>query len=239
MDDSAVQSQSLATRLPEDLRRGTKAYDLLAAVPLLIWYGLSVVGQFGFVLGQIRKLELSGPNLTIELTILSKLAVVLFAVVMIGLLFARRPPSGRSRGAMPRVMAVLGSYLSIALLMLPQRAHSPWVLALSAVLILGGTAFAVYALLFLGPSISVMPEARRMVTSGPYSVVRHPLYLGEQLAFFGAALQFPSVWTPALYVAQLCCQLYRMRFEEQVLSESFEQYPAYKARTFRILPYIY
>lgn len=239
MNDSAITSQSRVARLPEDLRRGTKTYDLLAAIPLVVWYGLSAIGQFDLLLSQMRKLTLDGPNLTLVLMILSKLAVLLFAVAMIGLLFARRPPSGAARGLFPRVMAILGTYLSFSLLMLPQHNHSPWLLALSAALILGGSAFAVYALLFLGRSISMMAEARRLVTGGPYSFVRHPLYLGEEIAFLGAALQFPSPWTPILLAGQMCCQLYRMRFEEKVLEDSFPEYAAYKTSTWRILPGVY
>jgi protein-S-isoprenylcysteine O-methyltransferase Ste14 len=238
MNDSALASPPSAARLREELRRGTKAYDLLAAIPLVVLYGLSAIAQFEFLFGQVRKLT-AGPDLTLVLTILSKSALVLFAIVVIGLLFARRPPRGTARGMLPRIIAILGTYLGSVLLMVPQREHSPWILALSAAVILGGTAFAVYALLFLGRSLSMMPEARRLVTNGPYSIVRHPLYLGEQIAFLGAALQFPSIWTPVVFTAQLCCQLYRMHFEEKVLKESFEEYRAYSARTFRILPWLY
>jgi protein-S-isoprenylcysteine O-methyltransferase Ste14 len=239
MNDSALTSIGPATGLVGDLRRGSKAYDLMAAVPLVVWYGLSAIGQFEFLLKQVRKLALEGPDLTLVLTILSKLAVVLFAVVIIGLLFARRPPNGTARGVLPRIMAILGTYLSIALLMLPQQLHASWLLAVSAALILGGTAFAAYGLLFLGRSISMMPEARRLVTKGPYSIVRHPLYLGEEIAFFGAALQFLSVWTPFLLAGQVCCQLWRMHFEEKVLEGSFPEYAVYKTSTWRILPGVY
>jgi protein-S-isoprenylcysteine O-methyltransferase Ste14 len=238
MNDSALTSTGPAARPLGDLRHGTKAYDVLAAVPLVVWYGLTAIGQFGAVLTKARKI-LAAPDPILALTLLSKLAVVLFAAVMITLLLARRPPSAAARGIVPRMVAVLGTYLSVALLMLPQSEVAPWQLGLSDALILGGSAFAAYALLFLGRSISMMPEARRLVTNGPYSFIRHPLYLGEEIAFFGAAMQFVSVWTPILLVGQVCCQLYRMRFEENVLSENFEEYQAYQERTFRIVPGVY
>jgi protein-S-isoprenylcysteine O-methyltransferase Ste14 len=47
---------------------------------------------------------------------------------------------------------------------------------LSAGLIVVGHLLAVYALAWLGRSFSIMAEARRLVTDGPYAVVRHPLY---------------------------------------------------------------
>jgi len=84
-----------------------------------------------------------------------------------------------------------------------------------------------------------MSEARKLVIGGPYSIVRHPLYLGEQLALVGVALQYMSPVAFALLALQFSFQIYRMGFEEQVLSDAFPEYAAYKARTARLIPGIY
>ena len=55
-----------------------------------------------------------------------------------------------------------------------------------------------WTLSFLGRSFSVMPEARRLVTTGPYSIVRHPLYLFELLGVIGILLQVRSLAGVAL-----------------------------------------
>jgi protein-S-isoprenylcysteine O-methyltransferase Ste14 len=56
--------------------------------------------------------------------------------------------------------------------------------------------FALYVVIELGRSFSVMPEARRLVTNGPYSVIRHPVYLGEAVALAGVTSQYLSPWAP-------------------------------------------
>lgn len=225
--------------LPEELRRGGKAYDLMAAVPLVVWYGLTALGQSGGLFQQIGGLSSAGPSFQLTIVILSKLATSLFAFIVIGLLFARRPPKAGAQGMLPKAMAILGTYLSIGILSLPRAELPAWMLACSTALIFAGMAFAAYALVFLGRSISMMPEARKLVTAGPYSVIRHPLYLGEEIAFIGAVIQYFSPWAVMLFAAQLCCQLYRMRCEETVLAETFPEYRHYTGRTKRLIPSIY
>ena len=48
-----------------------------------------------------------------------------------------------------------------------------------------GLLASVYVLFFLGRAFSIMPEARTLVASGPYTIVRHPLYLTEEIAMIG------------------------------------------------------
>ncbi len=225
--------------LSEELRRGSKAYDLLAAVPLLVWYGLTAIGQSRVLLHQLAQLTSGEPSLGLAIAILSKLAAFLFAVIVIGLLFARRPPKSGTDRILPKAMAILGTYLTVAILALPQPHLPVWALAASTVLIFSGSAFSVYALIFLGRSISLMPEARKLVTSGPYTVVRHPLYLGEGIALTGTVIQYISPWAVLLFAAQICCQLYRMGCEEEVLTEAFPEYDAYSMRSFRVIPGLY
>jgi len=106
-------------------------------------------------------------------------------------------------------------------------------------LLLAGIIFAICALIFLGRSISLLPEARRLVTRGPYALVRHPLYLGEMVAIAGIALQHLSVWTLLLLVLVWALQFQRMKYEEQVLFQSFPEYADYMARTARLVPGVY
>ena len=99
--------------------------------------------------------------------------------------------------------------------------------------------FATYAVLGLGRSLSILPEARRLVTQGPYAIIRHPLYLGELVALLGVTVQYFSGWALLLLLLQCAFQLGRIRNEERVLSSVFPEYRDYMARTARLVPHIY
>lgn len=88
----------------------------------------------------------------------------------------------------------------------------------------------------LGRSFSVLPEARALVTTGPYRYVRHPVYLGEIIAYSGLLLASLSPLNAAL--AGLFCvgQFLRMGLEERALKSAFPEYAAYAASTPRLLP---
>jgi hypothetical protein len=66
----------------------------------------------------------------------------------------------------------------------------PALYATSAAILLISEVLIVYTLPSLGWSFSLVPQARTLVTSGPYAIVRHPLYLVEETAIAGILLQY-------------------------------------------------
>jgi len=151
----------------------------------------------------------------------------------------RARATSKARGIEPRITAVVGAFLVYVIPLFPRRELSVTAEMVSTLLVLFGSAAAVIALVRLGRSFSMMSEARRLVTSGPYRFVRHPLYLAEELAIIGISLQFFSLSTALVLAVQIAFQLRRMRNEEAVLTESFAEYAAYRQRTARLLPGIY
>lgn len=80
----------------------------------------------------------------------------------------------------------------------------------------------------------------RLATGGPFSIVRHPIYVGLALLAIGSAVWVPTtmLWIAAALMA-LVCDL-RARVEENVLEQAFgDEYRAYRGRTRRFLPGIY
>ena len=216
-----------------------KLYDLLACSPLVIWYGFCLMQQVPELVHDIASLVLVQRGLLPAIDVLSKLAVFLFAAVLIFMLVARRPAAAKARGIFPRAAAFFGSYLGVAILVLPRHPIVWELQVISTALILGGMGFALYGLFWLGRSVSIMSEARKLVVGGPYSIVRHPLYLGEDAALLGVAIAYISPLALVLLALQLGFQIYRMGFEEEILMEAFPEYADYMKTTPRLIPGVY
>jgi protein-S-isoprenylcysteine O-methyltransferase Ste14 len=86
----------------------------------------------------------------------------------------------------------------------------------------------------------VIREGHQLVTHGIYRFTRNPMYLGVIVALVGLpmfASSLPGVLTMLLLVPIF---LIRIRLEEKLLTEAFqEQYLEYKARTKRLIPFIF
>ena len=139
------------------------------------------------------------------------------------------------RGATVYALVMLTTFAEPALIGRLPETPGIWIFPL----LTAGTIFAIYSMLVLGRSISLVPEARRLVTRGPYALVRHPLYLGEMVAVAGIGLQHFSAWALLLLGLGWAFQIQRMKYEEQVLSQSFPEYADYMARTSRLVPGVY
>jgi hypothetical protein len=88
------------------------------------------------------------------------------------------------------------------------------------------------------PSIpTVAVQACRLVRHGPYRLIRHPLYVAEEISIRGAVLHFLSPLTTALFVLHCAIQIRRMMYEESVLTRVFPKYQYYyAASTARVIP---
>ena len=225
--------------------RRTKLYDLLTAAPLMAWFAYSVAQLLPPLSQRIALVMLfvrTDPSVlpaTLVFRTLSEVAALAFFALSIVLYAVRYVPRQAEIGFLPRVAAVVGTFSSLGFLLLPPQELSSALFLVSLLLLVSGMVFAIWALLVLGRSISLLPQARRLVTRGPYALVRHPLYLGEMVAVTGIALQFLSPWALLLVCVSWVFQFLRMSFEERVLQQSFPEYKDYMARTARLVPGVY
>ena len=117
-----------------------------------------------------------------------------------------------------------------------------WPFWAGAVLAAGGLLLTVWARHHIGGNwsgIVTIKEGHELITSGPYAIVRHPIYTGLLLAFVGSAMA-RGEWRGILAVAIALWALWRkLRLEECWMREQFgEAYQAYCRRVSALLPFI-
>lgn len=218
--------------------RDTKLYDLLAVLPLIAWYGAGMAGLVPEI-GHAATGAWASGDIRLGLSALSKTLTLSFLGLQIVLFALRRMPQGRSPGWRPRAAALIGSNLQLVFLAVPQVQPAFPLALTSVVLITLGMAGAIATALWLGRSFAIFPQARHLVVGGPYRLVRHPLYLCEQIATFGAMLQFAMPWALIIALASLAAQFPRMHYEEEILTATYPDYRAYTAQTCRLIPGFY
>jgi protein-S-isoprenylcysteine O-methyltransferase Ste14 len=77
-----------------------------------------------------------------------------------------------------------------------------------------------------------------LVTSGPYSLVRHPIYTGILLMMIGTAIGIMPAWLLVAIAAGIYFYV-SARAEERFMAERFpEAYPPYRARTKMLIPFL-
>jgi protein-S-isoprenylcysteine O-methyltransferase Ste14 len=173
------------------------------------------------------------------LDVATRVASIAYVALLVGLTVIRLKPLRSAEGWEPRFSALAGTFLSVALVALPQPDIGTTLRVTSLVLIGVGWVLSALVLLWLGRAFSVMAQARRLVTTGPYAIVRHPLYLCEEITVIGIALAHLSVAAVLIVAVQWMFQLRRMSNEDKVLGASFPESAAYAARTPKIIPALF
>ena len=195
---------------------------------------------FNRAFAQFTEVEFSRVDAHLFSQALAVLAIGLYALTVAYLYAVRLRPIRRASGAWPSAAALLGGFLMFGLLMLDRRTDLPLTAqAAASLLILAGNGLAIYILAHLGRSFSILPESRKLVTTGPYQVVRHPLYLAEAVATLGVFIQFLSPLALLLFAMQISMQIVRIHCEENVSRETFPEYDIYSQHSWRLIPMIY
>jgi hypothetical protein len=156
--------------------------------------------------------------------------------VIVVLLVFRRPSTHISRSPWDWFAGIAGSFL--VLLVRPTgEAGGPD--AAGFALQLAGTGFQLYGKLALGRSFGIVAANRGVVSSGPYRLVRHPIYLGYLVTHAGFLLSNLSARNIAIYAVAYVFQIARIYAEERILSED-DRYREYlRCVRYRLIPGVF
>lgn len=117
-----------------------------------------------------------------------------------------------------------------------------WMLG-TLMIIIGGSLLCISRILLGRESTIVIgiEKDHKLVTKGPYNIIRHPIYTGSSFLFLGYTISFSNLICSIVVLLVLLLWLNkRMKLEEQILIETFgSDYRNYMKRTKRLIPFIY
>jgi protein-S-isoprenylcysteine O-methyltransferase Ste14 len=223
---------SAASRQPRDWA------DLLfgRTVPAL-FFGLFIV-VYVIGTGQAAARLANGGTADDYLALANRVLRLAFFSMLVVMYVIRLPTKKADRRPLVILVSFVGTFCIVATSFLPASPHGPLSVLVSDLLITAGMAWAVWGLAYLRRSFSIIPEARKLVTGGPFALSRNPLYLGEGIASVGVVLPGFSIWHALLFAVFVASQLLRIGWEQRILLEAFgDEYGAYLRRVPMLLPF--
>ncbi len=171
------------------------------------------------------------------LFLVQQLLALAYFTMLVVLYAVRLPQRGTDRRLAVIFIAFTGTFAAISASFLPGGSRREGLILFGDILATAGLAYSVWGLAYLRRSFSIVPEARRLVTGGPYSLSRHPVYLGEIATALGINIATGG-WLSALAIAYfIVCELLRIGWEERILAQAFPaEYPLYARRVPRYVP---
>jgi len=92
---------------------------------------------------------------------------------------------------------------------------------------------------FTSATIEIYPE-QKVISTGLYALVRHPMYMGALFLFVGIPLSLDSCWGLIVYLIMMPALLWRIFDEEKFLSKNLPGYTEYKSKVrYRLVPFIW
>lgn len=159
----------------------------------------------------------------------------------------------RLEPAASRIVRVL-VFVIVIVLLSTTRIPLPWLYRqlwpagllafwLGAAVTVAGLLFAVWAREHLGRNWSrsvTIKQDHELITSGPYSLVRHPIYTGTLAGFLGMAIALSEVRGVVVIVLVFLVFWSKLRMEEAWMRSQFgETYANYSHQTAALVPYLF
>jgi len=92
---------------------------------------------------------------------------------------------------------------------------------------------------FVGSTVQIF-EGQKVVSNGPYAIVRHPKYVGDLFLVIGAPLALGSWWGLLIFVLTIPALAWRILDEEKLLKKDLPGYVEYTQKVrYRLVPYLW
>lgn len=115
--------------------------------------------------------------------------------------------------------------------------------SIGAVLTLIGMVGTFYSRSYLGRMWAAdvtLQDGHHVVDSGPYALVRHPIYTAVLTMYLGTTLAFFTWWTVLAYAVILVAHLVKTAVEDQFLEKELSGYAEYQTKVrYRLIPFVW
>jgi protein-S-isoprenylcysteine O-methyltransferase Ste14 len=206
------------------------------------------LGVFGFLVAIQGELAISGVQHALNgeldrassMYLLNRVLTVAFFSFLLAIYIVRSRAIAHDHNPFAVAVALIGSFILYGIFLIPgqPRTTDIRVLAASDICLACGMVWALYSLSYLRNRFSIVPEARGLITSGPYRFVRHPIYLGEMVAGLGLVLPTLISAHALVFAVFIAAQVARTFYEERMLKTVYPNYADYARRTRRLVPFI-
>jgi len=216
---------------PEEGRQWIKNYPVPIIFFLIMFLRVLITTLFSL------KTQLSFPSV---LGIVNSLFVAIFMGIVVFSYIIRSAPKRQAQGVLERfypVFVVVFHLMGTSILSTHTKSnYVPWVYITGLILCVSGITLNIASLWQLKNSFSVMVEVRKLVNTGVYRLIRHPLYTGELIHLLGVCMLFNNRFSYLFFIVVTIMQLSRAKLEERKLSMHLPEYRLYKQQTGFIFP---
>ena len=148
-----------------------------------------------------------------------------------------------------KLIQVFASLAFMGLMIVPSLDHRFSWSDIPGLVVIGGDVLAAlgFFIVFLvfkentytAATIEVSPE-QTVIATGPYAIVRHPMYAGALIMLFGTPLALGSWWTLFLFLLMGFVIVWRLLDEEKFLAKNLSGYKEYCRKVqYRLIPFIW
>ena len=154
----------------------SRLYDWTMRLPIVLYSFYALVHDVGDFSAQVAQEPAlwAHADFGVIIATLARVSQWMFVALLAVLPLFRHRPIAKSTALLPRLAALVTVCIPPFCVLLDRAPPNLWCNLAAVAAGVSASILGALTLSFLGRSFSVMPEARRLVTSGPYGIVRHP-----------------------------------------------------------------